>query len=102
MALLLAAYCVLFIYLLWTAYLFTVDRGGEDELILFLFLQGERVQTRWQLNSESSALTHFTLDMELSLVLANDTVGYGKAKPHAFAVGFGGEERLKNPLHIIF
>jgi hypothetical protein len=50
--------------------LFGMDRGGEDELILFLFLQGERAQTRWKLNRESSALTHFTIDVDLSLIAA--------------------------------
>jgi hypothetical protein len=79
-----------------------MDRGGEDELILFLFLQGERAQTWWQLNSESSALTHFTIDLDLSLMLPNDTVGYGESKPHALAVGFRGKKRLKDFLHLIF
>ena len=79
-----------------------MGRGGENVLLLFLFLQGKRTWTWWKLNGESSALTYLTIDVDLSLMLLNDTVGDGESKPHALAVGFRGKKRLKNSLHIIF
>ena len=52
-----------------TVRLLAVFCGLEDVLFLFLFLRGESTRTQWKLNDKLSALTRFTLDKDLSLML---------------------------------
>jgi hypothetical protein len=49
-----------------------------------------------------NALTRLALDVELALMLADDTIGDGKSQADAFAFVFGSKEGLENLLHILF
>jgi hypothetical protein len=53
-------------------------------------------------DSDISALTLLTQEVNFSLVLADNAVGHGKSKTCAFTFGLGGKKWFENLLYIFW
>src|SRR5437879_12265503 len=63
-------------------------------------LDMDRFLDRWELDVERSALAGRRADINLSSMLLDNAVTHGKTEAGAAAVGFGGEERIKDAMNV--